>query len=65
MAHMHGSVLERLAKALHHHYEDIVREPLPRRWVDLILHLEEQERQAGSSSKSSACAERARKPLEL
>jgi hypothetical protein len=33
-----------LAKALHAYYDDIMHEPLPRRWVDLIHHLDEQER---------------------
>ena len=36
--------VERLGKALHVRMDDITREPLPRRWVELILYLEEQER---------------------
>jgi hypothetical protein len=36
--------LQRLGKALHAHWDDIAREPLPRRWVDLIHHLDEQQR---------------------
>jgi len=39
-----GTILQRLGKALHVHDNDITQEPLPRRWVDLIRHLDEQER---------------------
>jgi hypothetical protein len=38
------TILQRLGKALHVHWDDIAREPMPRRWVDLILFLEEKER---------------------
>ena len=38
------TILGRLGKALHAHWDDIAHEPLPRRWVDLIHHLNEQER---------------------
>ena len=38
------TILGRLGKALHAHWDDIAHEPLPRRWVDLILFLDEQER---------------------
>lgn len=39
-----GSILGRLAKALHVRVDDITHEPLPRRWVELIHYLDEQER---------------------
>jgi hypothetical protein len=39
-----NAILRRLGKALHLFDDDITREPLPRRWVDLIHHLDEQER---------------------
>ena len=39
------SILERLGNALHRRYDNIANEPLPERWVDLIHHLDEQERQ--------------------
>ena len=39
------TILQRLGKALHVQMDDITHEPLPRRWVDLILYLEEQERE--------------------
>jgi hypothetical protein len=38
------TILQRLGKALHAHWDDIAHEPLPRRWIELIQHLNEQER---------------------
>ena len=38
------TILERIGKTLRGHDADITHEPLPRRWVDLILFLDEQER---------------------
>jgi hypothetical protein len=38
------TILERIGKTLRGHDEDITHEPLPRRWVDLIHFLDEQER---------------------
>jgi hypothetical protein len=38
------TILGRLGKALHAHWDDIAHEPLPSRWVELIQHLNEQER---------------------
>ena len=38
------TILERLGKALHVRMDDVTHEPLPRRWVELILFLEEKER---------------------
>ena len=38
------TILERLGKALRGHDEGITHEALPRRWVDLIHFLDEQER---------------------
>jgi hypothetical protein len=38
------AIIERLGKTLHGRLDDITHEPLPRRWVDLIRHLDEQER---------------------
>jgi hypothetical protein len=40
----HETILERIGKTLRGHDEGITHEPLPRRWVDLILYLDEQER---------------------
>ncbi len=39
------TILQRLGKTLHVRMDDITHEPLPRRWVELILYLEEQERE--------------------
>ena len=41
---VHDTILQGLGKALHVHIDDITREPLPCRWVDLIHHLNELER---------------------
>ena len=38
------TLLRRLGKAFHLYADDIAHEPLPRRWVDLIRYLDEQER---------------------
>ena len=41
-----GSTLELIAKRLRTASEDVAREPLPERWVDLIKYLDEQERRS-------------------
>jgi hypothetical protein len=38
------TILGRLGKTMHVQMDDITHEPLPRRWVELILYLEEEER---------------------
>jgi len=38
------TILQRIGKALHVYIDDSTREPLPRRWVDLIHHLNDEER---------------------
>jgi hypothetical protein len=40
----HDPNLHRLGKLLHDQDEDITHEPVPKRWVDLIHFLDEQER---------------------
>ena len=50
----HDSILRRLGKLLHDQDDDITREPLPRRWVDLIHFLDEQERKTSSRSQAAA-----------
>jgi hypothetical protein len=40
----HETILQRLGKALHIQMDDITHGPLPRRWVELIQYLNEQER---------------------
>ncbi len=39
------TILGRLGKTLHVQMDDITHDPLPRRWVELILYLEKQERE--------------------
>jgi hypothetical protein len=34
-----------IGKVLRADYEDTKRQPMPRRWIDLLRHLDEQERQ--------------------
>ena len=46
------SVLGRLSKALHIRMDDITHEALPRRWVELIHYLDEQERQRSERHQS-------------
>jgi len=44
-----------IGKALRRQSEHIAHEPLPRRWVDLILHLDEEERkQSGARRRPEA-----------
>ena len=38
------TILQRLGKALNVRLDDVTHEPLPQRWIDLIRHLNEQER---------------------
>jgi hypothetical protein len=44
MPHVHGTILDRLGHTLRMRDDDIAQQPLPHRWVDLIHHLDEQER---------------------
>jgi hypothetical protein len=30
-------IFERIGKSLHERFDDVVREPLPERWTDLII----------------------------
>ena len=47
------TILQRLGKTLHVRMDDITHEPLPRRWVELILYLEEQERERTAKTAES------------
>jgi hypothetical protein len=38
------TILRHLGKVLHAYVDDITHEPVPRRWADLILYLDEEER---------------------
>jgi hypothetical protein len=46
------TILRRIADGLRFRLEDIAGEPLPRRWIDLIHHLDEQERTQPKPSKA-------------
>ena len=45
MPQIRTSIVEFLRSALHARYDAILNDPLPERWVDLINHLNEQERE--------------------
>ena len=45
-------IVRRISEMLHDQFDQVVREPLPQRWVDLIKLLNEQERQAALSGMS-------------
>jgi len=47
------AVLERIAKALYVKHEHTVQEALPKRWIELILYLNEVERREASSAGSA------------
>ena len=49
-----------IAKRLRDNHQEVTREPLPKRWVELIQYLDEQERKSFERSRSSAD-----KPLPL
>ena len=55
------TILGRLGKALHGQMGDITHEPLPKRWVDLIHRLNEEERRAEAFPKQSTPQEHAPK----
>jgi len=44
------TVLGRIAKVLRAEAEPATREELPKRWIDLLLHLDEQERRQSKVS---------------
>jgi len=45
MPQMRSSIVQLIKSALHAPYDASLNEPLPERWVDLIHHLNEQERE--------------------
>jgi len=45
MPQMRSSIVQFIKSALHAQYDASLNEPLPERWVDLIHHLNEQERE--------------------
>ena len=51
-------LLKAIGRSLRGRDEDIAREPLPQRWVDLILYLDEQERKREQRSQAETKARR-------
>ena len=47
------SVLKPVGEALHVYFNSIVKEPLPKRWVDLINWLNDQEREQAEAQAQS------------
>jgi len=45
------TILRRIGNALRGQSEDITHEPMPKRWVDLVHFLDEQERKRGECAK--------------
>ena len=58
----HGSILRRLGKVMHEQ-DDITHETMPKRWVDLIHYLDEEERKRtkGPEATRKSCAKPSRK----
>ncbi len=48
------TILRRLGRTLHVNMDEITHEPLPSRWVELILYLEEQERRRTDKAQAEA-----------
>ena len=56
MSPLPKSVFARLGKMLRARNEHLTREPMPKRWVDLLHHLDEQERRQSISPPSASVA---------
>ena len=50
----HGSIFDRLGKALHAQYDQVANQPLPERRIDLIRYLDEKERRQASAAEAEA-----------
>jgi len=50
MSRSEAKLLGRIGQTLRALYEETERQPLPKRWIDLIRHLDEQERQLSPSA---------------
>jgi hypothetical protein len=49
-----NELLKAIGRSLRGRDEDIAREALPQRWVDLILYLDEQEREQRAQAETKA-----------
>jgi len=56
MRNVHFSIIEQISKALHAQYDAVAKQPLPERWVDLIIYLKEKERTQGLSPPGDGAA---------
>ncbi len=43
MLETRADIIERIGQALHRAYEEMVHEPTPERWIELIIRLNEEE----------------------
>ena len=59
------TILRRLGKTFHLYADDIAHEPLPRRWIELIRYLDEQERKSSEQSQSAGSGEASLGEAEL
>jgi hypothetical protein len=53
MPRLPAHALKRLRELLHDQYNEVVAEPLPDRWVEVINHLNQQERDAKASKRAT------------
>jgi hypothetical protein len=58
MAEPGNFILMHLGKILHGYADSAAREPLPRRWVELINHLNDREREEVARSKAGRAPDR-------
>jgi len=60
MSRSEAKLLGQIGRTLRALHEETERQPLPKRWIDLIRHLDEQERQqpAASATERSGLAPR-------
>ena len=58
MQHIPGAFLELISKALRANYDEVAKEPLPERWVDLIRYLNEREHAEAMRPQQEAASRR-------
>ena len=54
MREIQDTLIRRITRGLHDQFQENAHEPLPRRWVDLIHHLDEQERERSEPPEAEA-----------
>ena len=45
-----SAIFDRISATLRTHYGEVLKEPMPKRWVDLIHYLDEKDRRRGRSA---------------